>query len=389
MVLDKRLEKIAYYGRGPWENYVDRNTGSDIGYYESTVTGQYYDYIKPQECGGKSDVRWVALTDQEGDGVLIKAAQPLFMSALHYTPEDLDRARHRNGQERIYNMPAGRPEVYLNLDAVQMGLGGGSCGPGPMDKYRIKVEAVSLGYLMRPCRAGQTKLSREARKAGTLPHSVVMSRDEEGIVTLSGCGDIRYTTDGSDPVKASSLYSKPFRLMNAATVKAAAFSPAGGRSAVSSAAYTKLVGMVKRSGDRLSIAGCDSEQKPGEGPASNAVDGRNSTFWHSRWNPDEAPYPHYIAVDVGEVAEIGGITVQGRNDNNTNGNIKKYRVYVSTDGKSWNKPVAEGEFKAPHNSEQRIEFKVVKGRYVKLEALSEVENRPFAAIAELGVLIAL
>ncbi len=170
MVLDKSLENIAYYGRGPWENYVDRNTGSDLGYYESTVTDQYYGYIRPQECGGKSDVRWVALTDKDGDGVLIKAAQPLFMSALHYTSEDLDCARHRNQQERIYNMPESRDEVYLDLDIAQMGLGGGSCGPAPMKKYRIKAEAVSFGYLMRPCKAGWAKLSRDARRKSALSH---------------------------------------------------------------------------------------------------------------------------------------------------------------------------------------------------------------------------
>lgn len=172
MMLDKSLENMAYYGRGPWENYIDRNTGSDLGYYESTVTQQYVDYIKPQDCGAKSDVRWLALTDEDGDGVLIKAGQPIFISALHYTAEDLYRARHRNHQERIYNIPDAREEICLNLDIAQMGLGGGSCGPRPMEKYLLKVRPVRFGYMMRPCKAGQARLSKEARKPAPLPHSM-------------------------------------------------------------------------------------------------------------------------------------------------------------------------------------------------------------------------
>jgi beta-galactosidase len=389
MMLDGRLENIAYYGRGPYENYVDRKAGSDLGYYENTVAGMYYDYIKPQECGGRSDVRWVAFTDEKGEGVLFKAAQPLFMSALHYTAEDLYRARHRNGQERIYNMPEPREEVCLSLDIAQMGLGGASCGPGPMDKYRLAVQPVSFSFLMRPCKAGQSSLSREARKPGTLPHSTVQSRDGEGWITISGSGDIRYTLNGQDPSLKDKPYKGPFRVIDSATVKSAAFSPSGGRSAVTSASYVKLSGLVKRSGERLRILGCDSEEKPGEGPATNAIDGKNSTFWHSRWSPSPKKYPHFIAVDIGGMETIGGITMLGRTDGNVNGNIRKYRIFVSEDGKNWGKPVAEGEFKQPTSSEQTIEFKKVKGRYVKLEALEEVKKQPFAAVAELGVLIAL
>ncbi|HPB11798.1 MAG TPA: glycoside hydrolase family 2 TIM barrel-domain containing protein, partial [Kiritimatiellia bacterium] len=102
LMLDGALEQMAYYGRGPWENYADRNTGSDLGFYTSTVTEQYVPYVRPQECGGKSDVRWVAFTDRSGDGVHISFPKPFFVTALHVTSEDLEGARHRNGMERIY-----------------------------------------------------------------------------------------------------------------------------------------------------------------------------------------------------------------------------------------------------------------------------------------------
>ncbi|MCQ2180759.1 MAG: DUF4981 domain-containing protein [Bacteroidales bacterium] len=135
MVLGSDFEKVEWYGRGPWENYVDRKTGSFVGRYASTVTEQYEEYVRPQFNGYKSDVRWFALYDAEGRGVRFSASQPLYVQALHYDWEDLEFARHRNGQKRIVNIPSPRSEVCLNLDIRQLGIGGRSCGPKPLDKY--------------------------------------------------------------------------------------------------------------------------------------------------------------------------------------------------------------------------------------------------------------
>jgi len=163
MMLGGAFENMAYYGRGPWENYVDRNTGSDVGYYESTVTGQFVPYVRPQENGGKCEVRWAAFTDKAGDGVLFTFPVPLFVTALHYTSEDLDGSRHRNGMGRIYNPLVARPEVCLSLDIGQTGLGGASCGPIPMEKYILRAKPFQYTYVMRPCKAGYKNLSELAR----------------------------------------------------------------------------------------------------------------------------------------------------------------------------------------------------------------------------------
>ncbi len=169
LMLDGAFERMAYYGRGPWENYVDRNTASDIGYYESTVTGQYVPYVRPQECGGKSDVRWATFTDKSGTGVLFTFPAPLFVTALHYTSEDLDGARHRPGMERVYNPPAPRPEVCLSFDIGQTGLGGNSCGPIPLEKYILRAKPFEYTYIMQPFGKGDyEELSELARTP--LPH---------------------------------------------------------------------------------------------------------------------------------------------------------------------------------------------------------------------------
>jgi len=137
VTLDRALEGMKWYGRGPWENYVDRSTASFVGIWESTVADQFVPYVRPQDCGMKCDVRWVEFADRHGRGVRFSADVPLFVQALHYGWEDLHFARHVNGQKRFRAVPVPREEVLVNLDVRQTGLGGASCGPAPMRKYRF------------------------------------------------------------------------------------------------------------------------------------------------------------------------------------------------------------------------------------------------------------
>ena len=135
--LDRSLEHLKYYGRGPHENYIDRCTAAFFGVWTSTVTEQFEPYVRPQMNGGKCDVRWVEFTDAEGKGVRFSGSEPFFMTALHYTWADLEFSRHRARQKRFRTPLVPREEVCLDLDVRQTGLGGASCGPEPMAKYRF------------------------------------------------------------------------------------------------------------------------------------------------------------------------------------------------------------------------------------------------------------
>ena len=158
MKLPARLERMRYYGRGPWENYVDRRTASFVGLYESTVTEQFVDYVRPQENGGKSDVRWCEFTDRYGRGVRFSAPEPFFMRALHYDWEDLLSARHIAGERRIRRPLVPRGEICLDLDVRQTGLGGASCGPKPMGRYRFRPEdPVTWMLKIEPVQVKQEK----------------------------------------------------------------------------------------------------------------------------------------------------------------------------------------------------------------------------------------
>src|SRR5690606_29155589 len=102
--------------------------GAPVGVYRSTVSEQFVPYIKPQEYGNHTDVRWVRLTDEAGRGILIVAAGTLNFSAHPYTIRDLEAAMHT--VELVE-----RDAVYLYLDIAQGGLGNGSCGPGVLPEY--------------------------------------------------------------------------------------------------------------------------------------------------------------------------------------------------------------------------------------------------------------
>ena len=130
MELPAGYENITYYGRGPEENYVDRKTGSPIGVYDNTVDGMFVPYLKPQENGNRTDVRWVSLTDEAGDGILFSTDTPMEFGALHYSASELNSKAHPYQLTRA-------DQVYLTLDYMQTGLGNGSCGPTMLEKYKV------------------------------------------------------------------------------------------------------------------------------------------------------------------------------------------------------------------------------------------------------------
>lgn len=132
MTVAQGYENLVYYGNGPQENYADRNTGTKLGVYKSTVADQFESkYVRPQENGNRTGVRWTALTDDAGSGVLVMADEPMESSALHYRAEDLDSYRHP------YEVPQ-QKDTILTVDLMQRGLGNASCGPGPLAEYIIQ-----------------------------------------------------------------------------------------------------------------------------------------------------------------------------------------------------------------------------------------------------------
>ena len=149
MVMPKTFEKISYYGRGPVENYADRKSCTDLGIYNQQVKDQFYAYIRPQENGTKSDIRWWKQTNAAGQGLCFVAEAPFSASALHYTIDSLDSGwtkvqEHSNEVEEA-------DLVNLLIDKVQMGLGCvDSWGALPEPQYMLPYGDYEFTFIMTP-----------------------------------------------------------------------------------------------------------------------------------------------------------------------------------------------------------------------------------------------
>ena len=149
MQMPRYIETIEYYGRGPMENYSDRNHYTDLGIYRQSVTEQFYPYIRPQENGTKTDIRWWRIVDKAGNGIEIVSAAPFSASALHYTIESLDEGwSKRQGHS---------PEVEeadltnLCIDKKQAGLGGvNSWGAITLPEYQIPYGNYEFTFILTP-----------------------------------------------------------------------------------------------------------------------------------------------------------------------------------------------------------------------------------------------
>lgn len=145
--LPEDKKQITWYGRGPWENYTDRKEAALIGCYSSTVAEQYTPYIKPVECGGKEDVRYIIAKDQTGNGVRVSGAVPFHFDIHDYSIEACDKAMYED--ELIKDN-----YIHLNVDYIHSGLGGDNgwsknihpeyrIGKGYYH-YQISIEAINI-----------------------------------------------------------------------------------------------------------------------------------------------------------------------------------------------------------------------------------------------------
>lgn len=137
MYLSPRLEQVKWYGRGPIENYRDRRNAAYVGVYETTVRNMAESYVRAQSMGGRTDTRWLLLTDRKGRGLKISTSDTFDFSALHYTDRDLWQVKYGHDLNSIR-----RAEVVLNLDCIQRGIGNASCGPQPRPKYEIQPDTT-------------------------------------------------------------------------------------------------------------------------------------------------------------------------------------------------------------------------------------------------------
>ena len=373
--LPKALRLLNYYGRGLVDNYPDRKTGQMIGIYEQQdVEDEFVAFPKPQDTGNHQDTRWLSLAGNGGQdalyGALFVAKDKMSFSALPWSDNTIAMANHP------HELPQS-DYTYLHLDMAITGLGGNSCGQGgPLQRDRVMATPHTFGYMIRPMNSVETNdLVSNANVSlnGATPLTIV--RDAEGNVTINANGakgDIFYRLNGS---KKAVKYTGPVGLREGGTISAWTKENDW---LVASQSFSRIESIP------LSVVFASS-QESGEGDASHLTDGDPSTYWHTMYSVTVANHPHWVDFDCGGVKTIKGFTYLPRQDSN-NGNIKKYSIQVSNDGKTWGKAVAEGEFENNRKEKTVLLTTPVKARFVRLTALSEQSGQDFATGAEFKVL---
>lgn len=372
MQLPQNMNQVTWFGRGEVENYPDRKSAAPMGIYTKSVDQMVENYPKPMEMGNRMDTEWVALRDNEGNGLMVVADEKMNFSALPFTPQAITDAAHPHELKRSGS-------VVLSVDALTLGLGGASCGPLPMDRDITRAEPITFGYTLRPIFAGQNPADVGCTVMPvTAP--VVLHRDDSGMLSAST------TTPNAEirlilPNGKSVIYTKPVMFRKGGLIKAAARGEGRMSSEITESTFD-----VWFPNNMLSIASVSSEM-PSEGEAASAMlDGKRETHWHSQWKPTESKYPHEVVLKVGTLVEIAALNILPR-QGQPNGRVGELDIYLSKDGKNWpSKPATVAKMQ-PTAEQQKIVFdRPEAAQFIKLVCTKPANaGENFAAIAEVSI----
>ncbi|NQT25282.1 chitobiase/beta-hexosaminidase C-terminal domain-containing protein [candidate division KSB1 bacterium] len=216
MKVPGNLDTLHWFGRGPHENYPDRKSGAVVGRFQLAVDDLYVPYVKPQEFGARQDVRWAALVDGYAAGLLLSDTTPFSVTASRFSAKQLTEAKHTTDLVKD-------PFITLNIDAVHRGLGNASCGPEVLEPYKLDAQPVQFSLTLQPVTSQSAPLEILGRMVVPLAAAPEIQRNMQGQVILkSSTADcqIRYTTNGQKPTSRSKLYSGPFTMIKAGTIRA-------------------------------------------------------------------------------------------------------------------------------------------------------------------------
>ncbi len=151
LVMPKAYNMLTYYGKGPGENYIDRNNGDRLGVYDAKVADQYWGYVRPQESGNKTEVRYWQVKDENGKGLEFYSFAPMECSTLNYLASDLDDDWDKNAHQSHSGDLTPRDFSVVKLAARQRGLACvNSWGAIPLEQYRMPYQDYSFTYVIRP-----------------------------------------------------------------------------------------------------------------------------------------------------------------------------------------------------------------------------------------------
>lgn len=369
------FEKLTWFGRGPWESYIDRKEACFVNVYNSTVTEQWENYVVPQETGNKEDVRWMSLRDASGTGLLFVSPEKMSASATHYKPEEI--YTDRNNRKKHPHEVTFNSNTIVSLNAQMRGLGNASCGPDVMSQYELKSGYTYFDCMILPLSnpLNDEQLSEKARVEMPVCAPVKIERDKQGkinLTTSTAQAKIYYSINDEE----FQLYDKAFEMTDVATIKAYCKLEGAYDSMLTT---VKFMLFIDKSKWRVATF---SSQAGGE-EANKAIDDNENTIWHTKWGDNEPKHPHEIVIDMIDEYVVEEFYYLPRQDG-SNGRIKYYEIYFSNDPTKWGSPV-KGQFQNSASLQTVSITAKPTARFFKLVALSEVEGRAWASAAELSI----
>ena len=371
-------ENITWLGRGPFDNYLDRNYAAHFGIYHSTVTEQWTNFIRPQETGNKEDVRWLAVTTKAGKGLLYASPNGMSTTVGHWRAEDIYTSpSNRLGHPYEVTFPRA---TVVSLDAWNRALGNASCGPDVLDKYERKLTQTPFCFMIMPILEASSDTILTQRGSLGLPvcQPVRFSDDGHGYAVLSSDNPagtiIYYSIDGSDFLP----YTEPLDMRGGGLLRAYAVAEGLASSIVTEKKYGFFVDKTS-----WTIYSYDSQQGGNE-LAANAIDDNENTIWHTQYTPTTPDCPHELVIDMKKTYRITAFAYKGRKDG-SNGRVQRYEVYFSNNPRLWGEPAASGTFNNTSDKQTVNIPSKPEARYMKFLVRSVVDNKAYASAAELYV----
>ena len=377
MEMPKEFDKMVWLGRGPWDSYADRKESAHVGLYHSTVEEQLDHFVMPQEMGNKEEVRWMAVRNEEGQGLLYAAPQLMSASAANWKPES-NYTNRSNRKKHPYEMVFSNTTV-VNLDAAMRALGNASCGPDVMEKYELKAKNTPFCFIIMPLKGSEKDADLVAMTQSSSPtcSPVNISREGKGMVSLTTLTDgaiIYYSIDGGEP----QVYNGPFDMHQGGLLQTWCVKEGLVKSIVNEQQIPLFVDKTL-----WKVVSFDSQQGGNE-RVENAIDDDPNTIWHTQYSPSMPACPHEIVIDMGKSYRVSSFIYQGRSDG-SNGRVLDFEVFISNSPTVFGQPAASGTLQNTNSPQAVNTPSKPEGRYLKFIAYRVVNNQAYASAAELSI----
>jgi hypothetical protein len=360
------LSRVTWYGRGPYENYWDRKTGSNVGIHTTTIDSMFNAYIRPQETGNRTDVRWMCLTDNSGAGLLAVGMPLMEFNALPYTPLELESKKHP--YELVKNS-----STILRLNYHQMGMGGdNSWGMRPHPEFTLYSDSVyTYRFRLLPIHPSQSAMSMSkksfpAPQMTTVPNMMnLLHTTADSLITALGLtiGNVSQALSSSIPLDHVISQNPP----------AGSLVPLGiPVNLVISLGIAEDVALAK-------AASASSEETSKGNTANKGNDGSTTT----RWCASDGSLSQWWKVDLGKTYDLAGTEVMWE----FAGSLYGYRIDVSANNVAWTMAVNKTNNTSTAQTQADL-FTAKSVRYVRI-TITGLTAGSWASFWEFGVFASL